>query len=609
MPLAETAKLTAQLNLKGDFNRNIGKAQKGLSGFSKSLDGIKGQAKQSVLTGVGMGVGIGAFGAATMAIGKTVDILGDAVRMAAEEEAAIASLSRAIGENDAAWDGNINKVEELISLRQNELAFSDGEQREGLRLLIGNTKDLTEAQKLLGDAMDFARFRGIDLRTSADLLGRAYAGNFATLSRYGVVLGENATAEEALAQIREMSAGQARTYAQTDAGKMQRASMAVSDAMEELGKSLLPIVGEFAGLAADVIPDLVQSTKDLMTPLADLADVIGSIPFDDIFDNASDVFDDTVTAAQDMVQPINDALGRDIGNDLANLGRIVATGGLVLGFDAVGHLADQVNGASHEFDKGAEMMAHYQMEANGLAAAAPTAADGIAEIAEAADWATSRIEGLAGALEHVATTSHTDVVSSFDSMKKAVREAAKSDTWAELNKQIAWAERRLAKAGQGDVRAVLSNFLVEARGQVSQRRQVSRANRGLGNTGVQGAGGPNIDFQAIIEAQKTSNTELGNTLALQLQTNAETNSTALATMGTEQSTAIGAAGAVQAAAITTAGANQTAALQAIPTAIASIPAPPAPIVDVDVHNNISATTVEHTTQKVVRTNRAREDTP
>lgn len=141
---------------------------------SKVVKGVRGQFekfKKDAVTGFGLGGGIGLFNLGSRALKGFVNVMGDAVRMAAEEEAEIGQLTRAIAENDEAWDGNIDTIEKLINKRQ-ELAFADGEQREALRLLVSNTKDVTKAQELLATAMDFARLRGISLRTAADLQGR-----------------------------------------------------------------------------------------------------------------------------------------------------------------------------------------------------------------------------------------------------------------------------------------------------------------------------------------------------------------------------------------------------------------------------------------------------
>lgn len=300
----ETANLAVELNLKGNFTQEVGKAQKTLGGFQKqtaantagigkmskgvggfttNIKKLAGPAKTSILTGFGMGGGLLAFGALTSAVGTAVNVISDAVRAAGEEETAIEQLTVAIEANDRAWNGNIDAVEALITKRQ-ELAFADADQRESLQLLVGYTKDLSQAQKVLGVAMDFARFRNIDLRTSSDLLGKAMAGNTSLLSRYGIVVEKGASAAEVLTKVQAMAKGQAEAYANTTAGKLTRAQIAYGDAMEELGKVLTPVVGDLALLASKTIPDIVAGFKDAAAGVAPIIDAFGALgrAYDDI---------------------------------------------------------------------------------------------------------------------------------------------------------------------------------------------------------------------------------------------------------------------------------------------------------------------------------------
>lgn len=232
---------------------------------SKVVTGLRGQFNifaKDAAKGFGLQAGMNVFSAAQRTITGVASALGDMAREGAEELGQIAQLTQAIEANDRAWDGNIDAVEEVISARQ-RLAFSDGEQREALQLLIGNTKDLTEAQRLLATAMDFSRFRGISLRTSADLLGRAYAGNFQTLSRYGVVLKRGATATEALAAIQKMAMGQAEAYAATAIGKWEQLQIKIEDVKEDIGKALLPAIDTLA-VGAEAATDPVETVGLLL---------------------------------------------------------------------------------------------------------------------------------------------------------------------------------------------------------------------------------------------------------------------------------------------------------------------------------------------------------
>ncbi|MCC6854487.1 MAG: hypothetical protein IT189_00355 [Microbacteriaceae bacterium] len=239
---------------------------------------MKGGLVGSVAQGVGQSFGqlLNPVGLVTSAVGTLTDFLGDAVSMAMEEEAGIKRLTTAITENDAAWDGNIDAVEKVIDSRQ-RLAFADDEQRDSLAGLVSVTKDVTKALELQRTAMDLARLRGMDLRTATDLIGKVYAGNLGTLSRYGIVLRKGATATEALAEIQKRASGQAEAYANTTAGAMESLQVELANLQEDIGKELLPVMRDLAIFARD---DLVPALKDVIgvvKGLGDYSDELGTI--------------------------------------------------------------------------------------------------------------------------------------------------------------------------------------------------------------------------------------------------------------------------------------------------------------------------------------------
>jgi hypothetical protein len=133
--------------------------------------------------------------------------------------------------------------------------------------------------------MDLARFKGIDLTTATDLLGKAYSGQTAALRKAGIAVDAHATSEEALLAVQKATAGQAETYANTDAGKEEAAHQRVQEAMERIGEVVsklaevaLPILADAFTFVVDTVGNLIQGAQDLLAPLAKVNDFIGSIP-------------------------------------------------------------------------------------------------------------------------------------------------------------------------------------------------------------------------------------------------------------------------------------------------------------------------------------------
>jgi methyl-accepting chemotaxis protein len=321
MAFADQANLAVSLNLTGNFDKGVASASKNLNTLdktttktTKSVGGLgkaAGGLKNTVLTGVGMGAGIVGFNLAAAGIASVANALGDAIRGAEEEDAAIAQLTRSIEENSKSWDGNIDAVEGVIAARQ-DLAFSDDEQRESLRALVAVTGDVNKALEVQRTAMDLARLKGMSLGDATNLLGKVYAGNLGILSRYGIVLQKGATATEALAEIQRRARGQAETYAETVEGKVVRSQIAAANASEDLGRALIPLHRGFTELAtgsislfADIISKLTSAGGGGMPALIDtLRDTAGALR--DVAAAGEEahhdfpVFDDAVAGLQDL---------------------------------------------------------------------------------------------------------------------------------------------------------------------------------------------------------------------------------------------------------------------------------------------------------------------
>lgn len=229
----------------------------------------KGGLVGSVAQGVGQSFGqlLNPIGMVTNAVGSLTDFLGGAVSAAMEEEASLKRLTTSITENDAAWDGNIDRVNEVIESRQ-RLAFADDEQRDSLSKLVAITKDVDQALALQRTAMDLARLRGMALADAGELVGKVFGGNIGILSRYGIQLRKGVTAAEALHEISKMAAGQAEAYAGTAQGAMESLRIEIDNVVEDIGMELLPLARDLAVFARD---DLVPAFRDFVGLLKDVS--------------------------------------------------------------------------------------------------------------------------------------------------------------------------------------------------------------------------------------------------------------------------------------------------------------------------------------------------
>jgi nitrogen fixation-related uncharacterized protein len=451
------AKLYATLGLDArEFTKGVDTAQKKTQSFVSSF-------KSSAMAGLGLGAGLGAVGVAAIGVSKAFDLVGDAIGAAIEEEASIAQLTRAIEANDEAWDGNMDAIADVIDSRE-QLAYADDELRDSLQRLVTVTGDTAEAFRLQGVAMDLARGRGMDLATASDAIAKVYAGNFVALRKMGIVLDENATATEYLAEVQRRYAGQASVFAETTAGKFARAQVEMANAMEDLGLIMTPLATGLADLAAEVLPDIAAAIAAVREEIQPLFDEFGPAPslFDEWADKAREAGQAAGLSSVEIQQLVEDMLELDTAMQMN---------------------VEGIREASTEQERAIALQAMIEsrMKAGAAAIEVSTAAtDDLTDKTEALTTAVAKAinqsDRLADALQAVASVSLTDVRDEFRSVTKAAEQAAKSSTWATLNKQyddLRRARARYMDEGEFDAVAIIDAAIAENREQARQRRLVS----------------------------------------------------------------------------------------------------------------------------------------
>jgi hypothetical protein len=310
--MASEARIGITTNTKG--------AEQGITSVRGMFSNLAKDAKGSILTGVGLGAGVTAFGALKNAAGSAADFLADSVLAARDEEVGIRRLTTAIQENVAGWDGNIDAIERVIDERE-KLGFSDGEQRESLAVLTSVTKDHTKALDLQRIAMDLARLRGMELGAASELIGKVYAGNVGILARYGIQLARGTSATEALAEIQKRAAGQAEAFADTAAGAAATLAIEFENLQEDIGKELLPVMIELSRVLRD---DVVPAARDTVQWFVENGEVIGTVvdAVVNLFNPLHDVTDELLRQADVYTHATGAAAG--FKENMGGVPRVVA---------------------------------------------------------------------------------------------------------------------------------------------------------------------------------------------------------------------------------------------------------------------------------------------
>ena len=133
-----------------------------------------------------------------------------------------------------------------------------------------------QAMDVMGTAVDFAAKRHIDLRTTVDLVGKAFAGNTQMLSRYGIIIDDTLSKTDkfraALDKMAQSSVGAAAKEMETLSGQVKRMKEELAELGEQLGGKQEGLWTKTAGSIANYIHVIRQAADwievlELLNPL------------------------------------------------------------------------------------------------------------------------------------------------------------------------------------------------------------------------------------------------------------------------------------------------------------------------------------------------------
>jgi hypothetical protein len=189
--------------------------------------------------------------------------LGDSVKAAMEDAAAQDKLARQLENSTGAGVEQIKQVEKLIGKMSLQAGIADDQLRPAYANLARNTRDLDRANQLLAVAMDISAATGKDLESVTVALGKAENGQYNSLKKLGIPLGENAQQLAELVKYQKMlaKANVELTQAQeamTDGVTPQKEAMAdLAKAQEKVAK-YQAIVNDLNVAGLDYVIDLEE---------------------------------------------------------------------------------------------------------------------------------------------------------------------------------------------------------------------------------------------------------------------------------------------------------------------------------------------------------------
>lgn len=231
------AKIFAEFNPKG-----INDAETAFSRFGKAVGG-------------------------SLATGAIINFSRAFVTAAAEDESAQRKLQTQLENSTGATADQVEQVERFISKTQTATGVLDDKLRPALGNLVRATDDTTEAQDLLGLAIDISVGTGRDLEAVSLALARAHDGNTGALSRLGIQTkdaeGKALSFDEVVQNLSATFGGQADKAMETTEGKMRLLTVQMEEAKETIGMALIPI---FVTLADALLP-IIEAFNALPEPV------------------------------------------------------------------------------------------------------------------------------------------------------------------------------------------------------------------------------------------------------------------------------------------------------------------------------------------------------
>lgn len=186
----------------------------------------------------------------------------DAVAAYGEQEQATVALNQALANQGKFTQDVSDDLHAYASELQRTTTFADEAIVSTEAQLVAFGLEGQQLKEVTRATLDLATAKGVDLKSAAQLLGKAFVGETGALSRYGIVIDENIPKSEKFAavmdQVTGTFGGQAQAKAKTFSGQITQMGNAFNDLQEEIGHI---ISGEGVGLV-QMLTNMIQRVAD-----------------------------------------------------------------------------------------------------------------------------------------------------------------------------------------------------------------------------------------------------------------------------------------------------------------------------------------------------------
>jgi hypothetical protein len=228
----------------------------GLTGARTKLQEFSSAANNFVMSS-GLATAVG-FGGIVAAIKKSLDAY-------AQQTLATASLSQALANQGLAVSTNVERLGDFAAALQKSTGVSVTTITQAQALMTTFGLQGAQMDRTTKAAIDMSAALGIDLTTSAKLLGKAFDGNVGMLSRYGIIIDQSIPKSEQfnsiLQQLETRFGGTATAQAQSYGGQIRILGSTFDELEKSIGKLL--VTGGSGGLMGWLIAFLDKMHESL----------------------------------------------------------------------------------------------------------------------------------------------------------------------------------------------------------------------------------------------------------------------------------------------------------------------------------------------------------
>jgi hypothetical protein len=228
-------------------------------GSQKSLTGLE---KNAAKISRGINTALGAIGVG-FSLNFLVNEFKDSTKAAIEDEKSKVLLTKALKDNLAVSDAQVDSIEQYISKTQIATSITDDQLRPAFAKLAIATKDTDKAMRLMSIATDVAAGTGKNLDAVVQAMARSLAGSDTALNR---LVPSVKGAADPIAELEKLFKGAAEAAANTD--PYARMNIIFGEMQEQIGMALLPYLNQLsAWLASPGGQEKIQEIVDTFVAL------------------------------------------------------------------------------------------------------------------------------------------------------------------------------------------------------------------------------------------------------------------------------------------------------------------------------------------------------